>query len=277
MKYLSVQYNKTVCIINCRFFSATCYKYVDDELSDSNSEITVVSDRAVDSNTSDAKNELDENKKRFDHYYDESNKTRKDVKTTTRELNKVLDKKLSALSPEQKLEYSRISEDEIYKTSENHKIVRSCSTNVTKIKYIELSDLATHKQISRSRSLAEYIINALGHTFTPQDKARLENTLEAQRNLARDLTTLRKNVSNLDKAQNSLKKVLKEQLGYTRVDDTNIGESSRGVKRNREALLNEENTIKRQEIAGSNRSNQSLLDDFADPSGEMPDYFSGDD
>ncbi len=281
---LTVLQNKTVYITNCRFFSATNYKYTDDDNlldSDSNSVVSVVSDNTVDSNTSNPKNKLEETKKRLEHYNKEGVETRKDNILTNQWMKDFLAKKSPQLSLEQKQEYNSFIENETKEISEvyNSLSTKSLGNEAEKRKYAELFSQITQRRTNLSKWCADYLSSALGHTFTDGEKGFLENTLEAQRNLSRDLLTIRGNVDKLATRENNLKKVIEkqEQVGFTQGDDTNIGESSRGVKRNREGSLDEQNITKRQEIASSNQTKPSLLDDFADTSVEMPDYFGGDD
>lgn len=253
--------------------------------SDSNSEISVVSDRTVDYNASNAENKLQETKKKLQHYSKEAIETCKDIKSTNKDMDNFLNKKSFQLTPEQKQEYDGIIENEKKAISDDSKSLstKSDGKEGNTRKYAELSSQITMRQIKLSKWSADYISSALGHTFTPQEKDILDNTAEAQSNLSRDLLTLRENINKLATRENDIKKLINkpepepepEKVGFTQgqQDDTNIGESSRGVKRNREGSLDEQNTTKRQEIASSNQSNPSLLDDFADPSEEMPDYF----
>ena len=284
---LTLLQNKTVYIANCRFFSTTNYKYTDDD-SDYHSEISVVSDSTVDSNTSNAENKLKETRKKFEHYHQEGIQTRIDIRSTIEDMDHFLQEKASFLSSEQKREYDSFIEKETKPISEARAKLatnNAFKTEEEKRSYAESMTQITDSSTNLSKQCADFIRGALGHTLTRQDLNRLENIQQAQKYLSRDLLTITANCNILARREDNLKKVLDTQQqvtqgqgqGQGQGDATNIGESSRGVKRNREGSLEEQNTTKRQEIASSNQSNPSLLDDFADPSEEMPDYIGGDD
>ena len=241
----------------------------DSYLSDSNSEVTVVSNETIGSDTSNAQQKLDETKNRINHYIEESKVTRKDLKNITVDYDKYLKAARSLLIPDNKASYDSIQEvqdgiirekkDDLYKKSGSG-LNRRINTNVTAGQICK--EEAEFYEVRKN-----FLEEKLGH-YLP-NKAALDSTAQAHTNLSRDALTLS---GNLDKLQ-SKSTMLSKIIGKLPKQETG-GESSVGVKRNREVSLEQGvNTTKQQKTT----ADSSLLDDYANVSSEMPDYFGFDD
>lgn len=240
-----------------------------DTYSDTNSELTVVSNDTLDSDTSNSREKLDKTKDRLTHYLGESKNTRDDFKALTGVYNDYLKKASSHLTYQDKLEYDLLEQTQANQIKDMRKALeiasgsrfnRRIKTNITagQISNTEGELFALRKQ---------YLDEKLGNNLP--DKAAVDSTAEAHTNLSRDILTLSENLNKLSDKNT----ILSKAVGKLPKQETE-GESSAGVKRNREVSSEQEvNATKQQKTtAGS-----SLLDDYADVSSEMPDYFGFDD
>ncbi len=247
----------------------------DTDHSESNSQITVVSNDTFDSNTSRPEQKFEETDKRIKHCLDESKQTRNDFKRLCNSYDSMQEQTAAKyLRPEEKIEFDSIvaAQREEIKTQRNA-IGRSASLQAR----INTNQQANKVSIYEAESFKlrkNFLDEKIGNTLTYQDKNMLNETSIAQNGLAKDLLTLNNNVNKLsDKKQmlaSAMNKLEREKLENL----TTVGESSGGVKRNREISPEQEvNTTKQQKT----RAESSLLDDYADLSTEYADYFSSDD
>lgn len=299
---LTVQQYKTG--NNCRFFSATGYKYMDDDFSDNekNSQVSIVSDMSVNSNTSKLEEKLDDAETRVNNYHIKGKDIRKEMSETNKDMNEFIDSKYRGLSPDKLREYDQqisLKEGAIHDREQDLKKTNTASIT-SKIRYALLSNKVMAEKKSLSSFRSKFLEDNLDN-LTDRDKNFMDINKEAQENHFRDLTTNGENLSKLRIIINKLKVENKKRskISSTETNPEVVNPNSDGVNTKGKSSSsyswdpfepknfesgsspyspNKGEGSQSHQPNSSHQSNRSLVEDYADPNQEMPDYFgSGDD
>lgn len=278
---LTVQQYKSV--NNCRFFSATGYKYMDEDMnedmndysdSDSNSEISRISNKTIDSKTSDPDLKLYETRKRIEHNRAEAISSNREIVGVSKEIDKLTISKEHLLSPEDKLVYDstvsrlqKIVDDSKAKPLNLSNPDGSHDYLGSRLGYLRGSTNWTEKVHGLSWFRSKFIHDRHKDSYDINEENTLTVSETAKRNFIRDSISRRENIEHLKSREEKLKEVLNKKDGTTYSQGGGQGTTS---TQGSLPVAQENNVAPRQ-------SGSSLLDDFADLSQEMPDYFGGDD
>ena len=284
---------------NCRFFSATGYKYMDDDFSnnDNNSQVSIVSDTSVNSNTSKLDEKLVDAETRVKYYHNKGKVLREEMKEADQNMKEFLDKESLKFCGD-KSEYKeqiKLKEDEIYERKQE--FIKGRSVSTWKYNFLSNKVANAYKSLSFYRSK---FFEDNSENLTKNDKSFMQVNKEAQDNLFSDLTTNAENISRLSIISKKLKEEIRKRSKISSTetnpeavnpnsDDVNTkGKSSSSYlwdpfePKNFKSGISPYNPNKGEgsqshQPNSSHQSNRSLVEDYADPNQEMPDYFGGGD
>lgn len=245
--------------------------------SDSNSNITVVSDNSINSRTSDLKGKLIETKERADHYLKEASNTRKDLKSANWNYKTQQNSLLSKLSPEQAKDLKE-KDTWFEKKLSDDRYANHHSSGGGLERRLNTADNQYENYVTENTYLKkrhETLQQFIGPGISGNEASRLEEAKLAQINIEKDLFTTTNNSSKLLERAKLIQQEIKNRGLNTessqsanvhlQVQDTQAPSN----KRNIDQFTAEQSQSK--------KSKSSLIDDYADLSQEPADYMGGDD
>lgn len=258
---LTVQQYKPV--NNYRFFSSTGYKYMDEDMgdysdTDSNSQISEVSDMTVDSKISNPKDKLNSTQERIKSIRDDLQSNRAELKMVNNDLDDLSNRKKNFLSSDKKEVYEAIynqSKEEIDESIKSQR-TKAGGTEKHKRDYDERANEIIGLKSKLVKLCSDFIFGEVKNTYSDNEKNEKEIKEEAQENLTRDLTTRRENTFRLIKREKELKSLQKKRPDLFDGNNNNSGESSQGAPPNQ-----------------NNQSNPYSDYDYGNPNNEMQDFF----
>jgi hypothetical protein len=226
-----------------RKFSVSAVLYTsDDELMSDASSLSKTSDNEYNSDSSDLENKLNQTLEQKTHHMKESSDTRKEFRAEHVDWSDQVRMASLNLNRVQKAEFDSLEQRQNAQIEqlkkENREFNFGKEDEECRVHYDLLKNDINIKQYQHTKERERFVEQNLGtNVLSPNDRERLEQTGENLYSIARELKTYST-------------KIMRDQFKHETF--------ARGLER-----------------AESQRT--SLLDDFADPSTEMSDYFSGDD